>query len=71
MKDNVEVTYFHIKSSGVQGPAFVQITFERCTTSFYFEKRQSWYKNDNCQLAALICMKRFRMFTHFKQPRFQ
>ena len=37
MKDNVEVIHFHIKSRGVQGHVFVQITFENCTLNFYFQ----------------------------------
>ena len=37
MKDNVEVIHFHIQSRGVQGLAFVQITFEKCIRNFYFE----------------------------------
>ena len=37
MKDNVEVIHFYIKRRGMQGLVFVQITFEKCTTNFYFE----------------------------------
>ena len=37
MKDNVKVILFHIKSRDVQGLAFVQITFEKCTTNLFFE----------------------------------
>ena len=37
MKDNVKVIHFHIDSRGVQGLVFVQITFEKFATSFYFE----------------------------------
>ena len=37
MKDNVEVIHFHIKSRGAQGLVFVQITFEKYSTNFYFE----------------------------------
>ena len=37
MKDNIEVINFYIKSTGVQGLVFVQITFENCTTNFYFQ----------------------------------
>lgn len=29
--------HFHIKSSGLQGLVFVQLTFEEYTTHFYFE----------------------------------
>ena len=37
MKDNVEVIHFHTKGRGVQGHAFVKITFEKCTANSYFE----------------------------------
>ena len=37
MKDSVEVILFQIKSRGVQGLVFVQITYEKCTTNFRFE----------------------------------
>ena len=37
MKDNVELIHFHIKSRSLQGLVFAQITFEKCTTSFFFE----------------------------------
>ena len=40
MKDNVEVIYFRIKSKGVQGLIFFQITFEKCNTNFYFQNRE-------------------------------
>ena len=69
-KGNVEVIHFHIKSRGVQGLAFVQITFENCTLNFYFEQR-NLYKKDDYQFAALISIERFRMFTIFMQPRFK
>ena len=29
-----------------------------------FRSWESWYKNNNCQFAALIGMKRLRIFTH-------
>ena len=37
MKDNVQMIHFHIKSRGVQGLAFIQIIFEKCTKHFYFK----------------------------------
>ena len=37
MKDNIGVIHFHIKYPGVQALVFVQITFEKCTSNFYFE----------------------------------
>ena len=40
MKDNAEVIRFHIKSRGVQGIIFVHITFEKCTTNFYFQNSE-------------------------------
>ena len=40
MKENVEVIHFHIKSRGVQGLVFVQITFKNCTLNFYFENSE-------------------------------
>ena len=40
MKDNVEVIHFHIKSRGVQTLVFVQITSEKCTTTFCFSNLQ-------------------------------
>ena len=56
MKDNTEAIHFHIKSRGVPGLVFVQITFEKSL----FWKQWSWYKNDDCQFAAFISM-----ITHF------
>ena len=35
MKYNVEVIHFLIKNRGVQGLAFMQITFKKCTTNSY------------------------------------
>ena len=37
MEDQLEVIHFHIKIRGVQGLIFMQITFEKCPTNFYFE----------------------------------
>ena len=37
MKDNIGVIHFQIKYPGVQALVFVQITFEKCTSNFYFE----------------------------------
>ena len=44
MKSNVEVIYFHIKSRGKQGLVFVQITFEKFTTNFYFKNSKAGIK---------------------------
>ena len=55
---------FYIKVRGVQCLVFVQIAFQKCTTSFYFESGEIGRK-DNCQFTALISTKRFRMFPHF------
>ena len=49
----------------MQDLVFVQVTFEKCTPNLCFEKRRDWYKNDDCQFAALICMERFGIFTDF------
>ena len=40
MKDNVKVIHFHIEGRGVEGVVFVQITFEKYTTNFYFQSSQ-------------------------------
>ena len=37
MEKKVEVIYFLIKTNGVKGLVFVQITFKKCITNFYFE----------------------------------
>ena len=37
IKENLEVDHFYIKSRCVQGLVIEQITFEKCTTKFYFE----------------------------------
>ena len=41
MKDNVKVILFHIKSRGVQGLVFVQITLEKCATNLFFENGEA------------------------------
>ena len=43
----------------------MQVTFEKCTLNLYFENRRDWYRNNDCQFAALICMERFGIFTDF------
>ena len=58
MKSNVEVIHFYIKTRGVQGHGFVQITFENCTLNFYFENSEIGIKLPNC--SQIFCM-----FTHF------
>ena len=50
LKDNFEVIHFHIKSRGVQGLVFVQIAFEKCTTSTYFENGEVCLKTKNANL---------------------
>ena len=37
MKNNVEVIPFHIRSGGVQDLVFMQITFDKCGTTFCLE----------------------------------
>ena len=44
MKENVELINFHIKSRGVQGLVFVQVTIEKCATKFYFENSENCIK---------------------------
>ena len=44
MKDNVKEIHFHIKCRDVQGLVFDQITFEKCTTNFYFENGEVGFK---------------------------
>ena len=62
IKGNFKVIYFHIKSRGVKGLVFVQITFEKYTTNFCFENSEVGIENDNCLSTALISMKRFCIF---------
>ena len=38
---------------------------------FLFWKRQSWYKNKNCQVVALVSMECYAYLSIFMQPRFQ
>ena len=40
MKENGEAIHFHMKSRGVQGIVFPQITFEKCATTFYFQNSE-------------------------------
>ena len=49
--------HFHIKSRGVKGLVFVQITVENYTTDFCFESSEVETKNDNCQSTAIMSMK--------------
>ena len=37
MKGNAKLIYFLMKSRGEQGIVVIQITFEKCTASFYFQ----------------------------------
>lgn len=50
MKDNVQVIHFHIKNRGVQGLAFIQITFEEFTTNLYFVNGKIGIKTTNANL---------------------
>ena len=54
MKDSLEVIHFHVKSRGTQGLVFVQITFERCTINFYFEKGKVHIKTTIADLYSLL-----------------
>ena len=40
IKENGEAIHFHMKSRGVQGIVFPQITFEKCATTFYFQNSE-------------------------------
>ena len=70
MKENVEVIHFHIKSWGVLGLVFVQIMFENCTLNFFFGNSEIGKKKDDCHIAALISIERFRVFKHFHAATF-
>ena len=61
----VEVTHFHRKCTGTQGFVFVERTFGKCATLFYFKNGQVVLKTTIANLQPLLAMKRFRMFTHF------
>ena len=50
MKQNAEAIHFYIKSRGVQGLFFTQITFEKYTKKFYFENGQGYKKAIKRQL---------------------
>ena len=50
MKDKVEVIHFHIKRRGVQSLVFVQITFEKYTTKFYFQNDKVVIKTTTANL---------------------
>ena len=65
IKDNVNVTHFHIKSRGMQGQMFWANNIWKMYHKFLFWKWWSLQKNDNSQFVALISMKPFRFFTHF------
>ena len=72
VKDNVEVIHFHIKSRGVQGLAFVQITFENCTLNFYFENSELGIKKTIANLQQpLLAWNVSACLRIFMQPRFK
>ena len=54
-----------LKSRCVQGLAFVQITFEKCTTNFYFENGKVGIKMATVNLQPLLALKRFHLFIYF------
>ena len=54
MNDKVEVILFHIKSRCVQGLVFVEITFEKCTTSFCFENGEVAIKATITNLSPVL-----------------
>ena len=70
MKDNVKVIHFHVKSRGVQGPVFIQTTFEKYTTNFYLENSEFGIKMTIVNLYHLLVWN-FSAYLHiFKQLRF-
>ena len=62
-KDNIEVIHFYIKSRGVQGFVFVQITF-KVYTNVYFENSEIGIKTTFANFVDLNSMKRLCMFLH-------
>ena len=50
IKDKVEVIHFHIKRRGVQSLVFAKITFEKCTTNFYFQNDKVGIKTTTANL---------------------
>ena len=50
MKGNVEMIHFHVKCRAAQGLAFVQKTFEECSTNFYSENREFGIKTEIAKL---------------------
>ena len=71
MKDNVEVIHFHIKSWGMQGLVFVQITFENYTLNFYFKNSEIGVKKTIANLQPLLAWKVSACLRIFMQPRFK
>ena len=71
MKDNVKVIHFHIKGRGVQDLAFVQITFEKYTTNFYFQNSQVGIKTKIGNLQPFLISNVFAYLYILIQPRFQ
>ena len=54
IKDRIEVIHFHMKSRGVQGLVFVQITFEKGITNFYFNNGVVAIKMATANLQPLL-----------------
>ena len=71
MKDNAKVIHFHIKGRGVQGLVFVQITFEKYTTNFYFQNSQVDIKTKIANLQPFLISNVFSYLHILIQPRFQ
>ena len=57
--------HFLIKGSGVQDLVFVKITFEKCTTNFYFENSEDTIKTTIANLQPSLAL------NVFMQPCFQ
>ena len=54
IKDRIEVIHFRMKSRGVQGLIFVQITFEKGITNFYFNNGVVAIKMATANLQPLL-----------------
>ena len=71
MKGNAKVIHFHIKGRAVQGLIFVQITFEKYTTNFYFQNSQIGIKMKIANLQPFLISNVFAYLHILIQPRFQ
>ena len=63
--------HFHIKSKSVQGLVFVQITFEKYTTNFYFENSEVGIKTAMANLQPLLTWNLSAYLNIFMLHRFQ